>query len=155
MHRVTCLVLVWVATAVVGCRKAEERVVVYCAQDQEFADGVFADFTGETKLVVAPKFDTEANKSVSLAAELEHEVGRPRCDVHWNNEILATIRLARAGVYEPYESPSAAPFPAWTKAKGRSWQAFGQMPRSKPLIRSMTCAASSCFCSPCSMRGWF
>ena len=52
-----------------------------------------------------PKFDTEANKSGQLATELEREAGRPRCDVHWNNEILGTIRLARKGVYEPYESP--------------------------------------------------
>src|SRR5688500_9947144 len=115
----------WVAITVliVGCRKAEERVVVYCAQDQEFAEGVFADFQAASGLAVAPKFDTEANKSVSLAAELEREAGRPRCDVHWNNEILATIRLARKGVYEPHESPNAAPFPDWTKAKDRTWQA--------------------------------
>ena len=124
----------WVAFAMllVGCRKADERVVVYCAQDQEFAEGVFADFQGATGLAVAPKFDTEANKSVSLAAELEREAGRPRCDVHWNNEILATIRLARKGVYEPYESPNAAPFPDWTKAKDRTWQAFAA--RARVLI---------------------
>ena len=141
MRRVTTLVLLWVAAAVVGCRKAEQRVVVYCAQDQEFADGVFADFTGETKLAVAPKFDTEANKSVSLAAELEREVGRPRCDVHWNNEILATIRLARQGVYEPYESPSAAPYPDWTKAKDRTWQAFAA--RARVLIVNTTLVAEA------------
>ena len=48
-----------------GCEKPESRVVVYCAQDQEFAEGVFADFQVESKLSLAPKFDTEANKSVS------------------------------------------------------------------------------------------
>jgi iron(III) transport system substrate-binding protein len=121
----------WVAVLVLaaGCRDADKRVVVYCAQDQEFAEGVFADFTAETRLAVAPKFDTEANKSVSLAAELEREAGRPRCDVHWNNEILATIRLARRGVYEPYESPNAAPFPEWTKARDHTWQAFAARAR--------------------------
>jgi hypothetical protein len=80
-----------------GCQRPAEKVVVYCAQDQEFAEGVFADFTAKAKLSVSPKFDTEANKSVSLAAELEGEAARPRCDVHWNNEILGTIRLARKG----------------------------------------------------------
>src|SRR5262245_41823825 len=115
-----------------GCRRAEERVVVYCAQDQEFAESVFADFTAKSGLAVAPKFDTEANKSVSLAAELEREADRPRCDVHWNNEILATIRLARRGVYEPYESPSAAGFPDWTKPKDHTWQAFAA--RARVLI---------------------
>lgn len=123
----------WVAVLLVaGCHRPEERVVVYCAQDQEFAEGVFADFTAESTLAVAPKFDTEANKSVSLAAELEQEAGRPRCDVHWNNEILATIRLARRGVYEPYESPNAVPFPEWTKAKDHTWQAFAA--RARVLI---------------------
>jgi iron(III) transport system substrate-binding protein len=129
----------WVALlvlALAGCRDSERRVVVYCAQDREFAEGVFADFRAEAGLAVAPKFDTEANKSVSLAAELEREAGRPRCDVHWNNEILATIRLARRGVYEPYESPNAAPFPDWTKATDRTWQAFAA--RARVLIVNTT-----------------
>ena len=107
-----------------GCSRREARVVVYCAQDQEFAEGLLADFTRDTGLGVAPKYDTEANKSVSLAAELGREAGRPRCDVHWNNEVLGTIRLARKGVYAAYESPGAAAFPDWTKAPDRSWQAF-------------------------------
>jgi iron(III) transport system substrate-binding protein len=115
-----------------GCQRAGERVVVYCAQDQEFADGAFADFTAATKLAVSPKYDTEANKSVSLAAELEAEAGRPRADVHWNNEILATIRLARKGVYEPYRSPAAEPFPDWSKATEGTWQAFAA--RARVLI---------------------
>jgi iron(III) transport system substrate-binding protein len=112
-----------------GCSRRDSRVVVYCAQDQDFAEGLLADFTRETGLAVAPKFDTEANKSVSLAAELEQEAGRPRCDVHWNNEILGTIRLARKGVYAAYESPAAAPFPAWSKAPDRTWQAFAARAR--------------------------
>lgn len=115
-----------------GCQSADSRVVVYSAQDPEYAEGVFTDFTRETKLAVSPKFDTEANKSVSLAVELEQEAGRPRCDVHWNNEVLATIRLARKGVYEPYESPAAAPFPDWTRPRDRSWQAFAA--RARVLI---------------------
>lgn len=115
--------------AAFGCQARESRVVVYCAQDQEFAEGVFADFEREAGLAVAPKFDTEANKSVSLAAGLEAERGRPRADVHWNNEILNTIRLARAGVYEPFTSPAHAPFPDWTRPADRSWQAFASRAR--------------------------
>jgi iron(III) transport system substrate-binding protein len=120
MRRLLPAVLVLFA----GCTRPAERVVVYSAQDQEFAERVFADFAAGTGLSVMPKFDTEANKSVSLAAELEAEMARPRADVHWNNEILATIRLARQGVYEPYSSPNAAPFPTWTKATDGTWQAF-------------------------------
>ena len=115
-----------------GCTKSESRVVVYSAQDEEFAARVFGDFATDSALTVAPKYDTEANKSVSLAEELKREAERPRCDVHWNNEPLGTIRLARAGVYEPYESPSAAGWPAWSKAKDKTWQAFAE--RARVLI---------------------
>jgi iron(III) transport system substrate-binding protein len=114
---------------VVGCTKPADRVVVYCAQDQEFAEGSFATFTAETGLAVAPKFDTEANKSVSLVEELKRESGRPRADVHWNNEPVGTVRLARAGLLEPYESPAALPFPPWTRPAGRTWQAFAARAR--------------------------
>jgi iron(III) transport system substrate-binding protein len=97
---------------VCGCTKSSERVVVYSAQDQEFAERVFASLQPKLGFQIAPKFDTEANKSVSLVAELEAEAQRPRADVHWNNEILGTIRLARAGVYEPYTSGESANYPA-------------------------------------------
>jgi len=115
-----------------GCQKSETRVVVYSAQDEEFAERVFGDFTKESALTVAPKYDTEANKSVSLAEELKREAARPRCDVHWNNEPLGTIRLARAGLYEPYESPFADGWPEWSKAKDKTWQAFAE--RARVLI---------------------
>jgi iron(III) transport system substrate-binding protein len=115
-----------------GCGRRGGRVVLYSAQDQEFAEGLLADFTRETGLAVDTKYDTEANKSVSLAVELEREAGRPRCDVHWNNEPLGTLRLARAGVYDAYDSPNAAPFPAVTRDPDRRWQAFAA--RARVLI---------------------
>lgn len=115
-----------------GCGRPDTRVVVYCAQDEEFARGVFADFQASAALTIAPKFDTEANKSVSLATELEAEAGHPRCDLHWNNEILGSIRLARKGVYDLYTSPSATGFPKWSQAKDGTWQAFAS--RARVLI---------------------
>jgi iron(III) transport system substrate-binding protein len=115
-----------------GCQKPEARVVLYCAQDKEFAEPLFAGFKSEHALDIAPKFDTEANKSVSLAHELEAEAARPRGDVHWNNEILNTIRLARKGVYEPYTPANAAAYPDWTRPADRSWQAFAA--RARVLI---------------------
>ena len=115
-----------------GCTKSADRVVVYSAQDEEFAKGIFADFEREQKLKVAPKFDTEANKSVGLAAELEVEAPLPRCDVHWNNEILGTIRLARKGIYEPNRFAPRDGFPAWSRGKDGTWQAFAE--RARVLI---------------------
>ena len=74
------------------------EVVVYTAQDEEFAKPIFADFTKATGIAVLPKFDAESTKTVGLANEIVEEAERPRCDVFWNNEILLTLRLARQGL---------------------------------------------------------
>jgi iron(III) transport system substrate-binding protein len=112
-----------------GCGKAQSRVVVYCAQDREFAEVIFEDFKQKTGLEVTPKYDIESEKSVGLALEISREKDRPRCDVHWNNEILWTIRLQRQGLLEPYVCPAAAPFPAFAKAKDNTWCAFAERAR--------------------------
>jgi iron(III) transport system substrate-binding protein len=125
-----CLLLL--AAAGCGGGAASPRVVLYCAQDREFAEAVLPAFTAETGLTVAPKYDTEATKSVSLYTELVREAGRPRADVHWNNEPLATLRLQRQGLLEPYNSPSAAPYPTWAKAADHTWYAFAA--RARVLI---------------------
>jgi iron(III) transport system substrate-binding protein len=103
--------------------------VLYCAQDKEFADQILDEFSKRTGLAVLPKFDTEAAKSVSLAKELEQERDRPRCDVHWNNEILTTILLQRQGLLEPYASPAGEPYPAFAHGKDNTWHAFAQRAR--------------------------
>ena len=113
-----------------GCgRSAESRVVVYCALDREFAEPILQDFARESGLEVVPRWDTEANKSVGLYEDLVREKDRPRCDVHWNNEILATIRLQNRGLLQPYESPNREPFPAPFKAKDGTWTAFAARAR--------------------------
>jgi iron(III) transport system substrate-binding protein len=105
------------------------RVVLYCAQDQEFAEKSLADFKARTGLEVAPKYDTEKDKSVSLFRELVAEKDRPRCDVFWNNEVINTIRLQRDGLLEAYDSPSAKPYPSWAKASDHTWYAFAARAR--------------------------
>ncbi len=113
-----------------GCRSDRtSRVVLYCAQDREFSEAILKDFTARTSLTVAPRFDTEANKAVGLYEDLIREARHPRCDVHWNNEILATMRLQRQGLLEPYASPAAAPYPAAFKAKDDTWHAFAARAR--------------------------
>jgi len=113
-----------------GCGEAsKDRVVVYCAHDREFAEEILEDFARTSGLEVVPRYDTEANKAVGLYEELIRESSRPRCDVHWNNEILATIRLHKHGVLESYRSPSAASFPAQYRADDDSWHAFAARAR--------------------------
>jgi iron(III) transport system substrate-binding protein len=111
-----------------GCGDRSPRVVLYCAQDEEFASGLLEDFQARGGLPVDVKYDTEKDKSVSLYRELLHERPRPRCDVFWNNEVLATILLARQGLLEPYDSPSRAGFPPWARDAG-AWTAFAQRAR--------------------------
>ena len=126
-YRVPCsLVLLFCCT---GCPRSEPRVVVYCAQDQEFATAVFDDFRDRTGLPVVPKYDTEADKSVSLYRELIAEKAQPRCDVFWNNEILSTIRLQKQELLEPHDSPAAKPYPAEAKADDHTWHAFATRAR--------------------------
>ncbi len=127
MRRLTTCLLLTLAT---GCGRApNDRVVLYCAQDRPFAEAALADFTQRTGLNVAAKYDTEANKSVGLFRELQLEVSRPRCDVHWNNEILTTLMLAKQGVLEPYASPAAADYPPFAKATDHTWTAFAARAR--------------------------
>jgi iron(III) transport system substrate-binding protein len=115
-----------------GCGRRDARIVLYCAQDREFAEALLTDFERDAGLRVDTKYDTEAQKTVGLARELEAETDRPRADVFWNNEPINTIRLQRLGVLEPYASPSAAGFPDWTRPADKSWQAFAA--RARVLI---------------------
>jgi iron(III) transport system substrate-binding protein len=115
--------------APVGCPTSSPRVVVYCAQDPEFAKDLFQTFRQRSGLEVAPKFDTEAGKSVELYLELIQEKDRPRCDVFWNNEILSTIRLQRQHLLEPYASPAAKPYPSSCRPDDQTWHAFAARPR--------------------------
>jgi iron(III) transport system substrate-binding protein len=115
-----------------GCGRESPQVTLYCSQDREFAEGVFEDFTRDTGLAILPSYDTEADKSVSLFLRIVEESSRPRCDVFWNNEILATIRLQQRGLLEPYASPAAAAFPNSCKASNDTWHAFAA--RARVLI---------------------
>jgi iron(III) transport system substrate-binding protein len=122
-------VILFLLLTVAGCGRPGPRVVVYCAQDQDFAVGIFSAFEQNAGLTVAAHYDTEASKSVALFQELVQEGTRPRCDVFWNNEILSTIRLHRRGLLEPYPSPSAGPYPASARAEDNSWHAFAARAR--------------------------
>ncbi|MBI1829878.1 MAG: extracellular solute-binding protein [Planctomycetes bacterium] len=120
----------WALLSMAGCRHdPSARVVVYCAHDREFAEEILRDFEKQSGLRVDVVYDTEANKSVGLYDTLIREADAPRCDVHWNNEILATIRLQGRGLLQSYASPSALPFPAEFKAGDGTWTAFAARAR--------------------------
>jgi iron(III) transport system substrate-binding protein len=123
------LVLIFLAPLLACRNHASSRVVVYCAHDKEFAQQIFDDFQKQAGVEVIVHYDSEANKSVGLYDQLLREAPEPRCDVHWNNEILATIRLQRKGLLQPYASPAADTFPPEFKAKDHTWTAFAARAR--------------------------
>ena len=94
-----CLLL---AAGCVG--RAETDVVTYVAVDQEFAQPILRGFDRSTdyETGVVPKFDVESTKTVGLVNEIIAESASPVCDVFWNNEVLHTIRLQRAGLLQPH-----------------------------------------------------
>jgi iron(III) transport system substrate-binding protein len=86
--------------AFAGCRSGDQQaVVVYAAQDQEYAEPVLKKFTGETGIKARIVYDSEAVKTVGLANRLLAERSRPQCDVFWGNEELRTRQLAAQGVF--------------------------------------------------------
>jgi iron(III) transport system substrate-binding protein len=119
------------AALMCGCQQAEvlDRVVLYCSQDKEYADELLAEFTRKTGIQVEQRADTEANKSVSLYEAIVREAKQPRCDVFWCNEHILMHRLAQRGLLESYESPSAAPYPSWTKGANHTYQGFAARAR--------------------------
>jgi iron(III) transport system substrate-binding protein len=126
MHRLLFAVC---CLAALGCTSGTPRVVLYCSQDREFAIDLLDDFKKESGLDVTPRFDTEANKSVTFYTEIVAEKDRPRCDVFWNNEIVSTLRLQKQSLLQSYESPAAKDYPAWARAKDHTWFAFAARAR--------------------------
>ncbi len=107
-----------------SCRKPQDQIVIYCAQDPEFAEKILKPWEEKNRITVTEKYDTEANKSVSLFEELKMESARPRADLWWNNEILATIRMHQLGFLESYISPQEKNYDEKNIGKDHSYIAF-------------------------------
>jgi iron(III) transport system substrate-binding protein len=112
-----------------GCGSGGRTVVVYSAQDPEFAEPVLTAYARSTGVDVVPKFDVESTKTVGLTQLLIHESTRPRCDLFWNNEILNTLRLREKGLLASWSPPNAADIPAEFKAKDGTWYGFAARAR--------------------------
>lgn len=107
----------------------EEEVVVYAALDREFSEPILQQFEAETGIRVRASYDVESTKTVGLTTRLINEAANPQCDVFWNNEMLHTLRLARAGVLDAYVSDAADNYPPSCVAEDGQWHAFAARAR--------------------------
>jgi iron(III) transport system substrate-binding protein len=130
MQRISATLVLLAVICLPACIwRSDSEVVVYTAQDAEYAEPIFKDFERQAGIRVLPKLDTEATKTTGLAGAIVLEKSRPRCDVFWNNEILHSIRLAEAGLLEIYRPKLAAEFPASSRAADGTWHGFAARAR--------------------------
>ncbi|MCF7972528.1 MAG: extracellular solute-binding protein [Phycisphaerae bacterium] len=124
--RITVLVLIG-ATLGSCARKSEPRarqVVLYCSVDQTLAEPIIAAFESQSGIKVLTRFDTEAAKTVGLVQRLRSEQGAPVADVFWSSEIFYTIRLAREGLFTPYQDTQSETWPESLKDPNYLWYGF-------------------------------
>src|SRR5215472_3807739 len=91
--------LAFLPTAAIKAATVDRQVVIYCAQDQVYAEPIFKQFEQQTGVRVLPVYDNEAVKTVGLANRLLAERGHPVCDVFWGNEEMRTRLLAAQNVF--------------------------------------------------------
>ncbi len=116
-----------------GCvPAAQEEIVIYTALDKEFSEPILTQFERETGIKVRAKYDQESNKTVGLANAILQQGDQPRCDLFWNNEVLHTERLKRAGILQSFDFRHQADFPPEFRDPERMWQGFAA--RARVLI---------------------
>ena len=85
-----------------GERTTGGEVVVYVAHDKDYAEVIFKEFTDRFGIAVKARYDTETDKTIGHVNRLREEFknDNPVCDLHWNNEPMHSVALAREGIYE-------------------------------------------------------
>lgn len=105
-------------------RQQDEALVVYCAHDAVFSEEILNAFEKKTGIKVAPRFDTEATKSLGLTNLIVREQDHPRCDVFWNNQTLGTAALKEQGLLEAYRGAGYQRIPEEFKDPEGYWTGF-------------------------------
>lgn len=113
------LLFLGLLTGGVGLRNDSSSLILYCAQDQVFAERVLEEFHRRTGLKVRAVFDSEAVKTVGMANRLLAEARDPVAHVFWGNEELRTRQLAARGVFGTNQ----------VVAGGKGWASFGARTR--------------------------
>ncbi len=95
-----------------GNGRGHTKVILYCAQDQVYAEPILREFEKEMGGLVEVRavYDSEAVKTVGLANRLLAERSHPQCDVFWNNEELRTRQLAAQNIFRETNGWAATAF---------------------------------------------
>lgn len=101
-----------------------DALVVYCAHDLVYSEAVLQQFQLETGIRCFVVADTEANKSLGLVERILRESKGPQCDVFWNNEVLGTIQLQKAGRLAPYKGRGFERIPEAFRDPDGNWAGF-------------------------------
>lgn len=123
------------AVAAIGCTpKRENAVVIYSAADREYAKPILDAFARRQEgLDVLPQFDVESTKTTGLVTKIQSEAkNRPRCDVFWNNEVMHTLRLEKAGLLQSIRWDVPNSWPSHMRSEGGNW--LGIAARARILI---------------------
>jgi iron(III) transport system substrate-binding protein len=108
-------------------------VVIYSAADREYAAPILAAFERRQEGVkVSPVYDVESTKTVGLVTRIESESSRPRCDLFWNNEIMHTLRLEKAGLLSRIRWDVPADWPSEMRSPQDRW--LGIAARARVLL---------------------
>ena len=114
-----------------GCvPRAENEVVLYSAADREVATPIVAAFQRRHESIKpVATYDVESTKTVGLVTRIENEARQPRCDLFWNNEILHTMRLEKAGLLQAVSWDVPSNWPKQMRSPQSRWIAFAARAR--------------------------
>lgn len=133
----------WLGLVLLAGCTARDTVYLYVAVQPEVAGPVLERFTRRTCISVRAEYQSAR----TLEARIAREQDAPQCDVFWDDEMLPTVRLARAGLLQPYASPAAGDLPDWARSKENLWTGFAARVRvalfntqriSDPALRPTT-----------------
>jgi muramoyltetrapeptide carboxypeptidase LdcA involved in peptidoglycan recycling len=106
MHRALFAIILVCAAA--GCRpssSSQNEVVVYTALDSVFSEQILDDFSQQTGIQAAPKFDTESTKTVGLTQAIIAEQGEtlvlPAAFATTVGANLCTLNLLQGTLFMP------------------------------------------------------
>ncbi len=130
---ITCLVLV--LAGLQGCGpEPQGEVVIYSATDREFSAPILGAFhrAEDKRITPAPQYDFGPRVEDGLFNRILAEADAPVADVLWNNEILQTVRLQKAGQLQRRAWKVGADWPPSMLASDGTWCGFAA--RARVLI---------------------